>query len=379
MSPENTVANDKLYRSKATMLSKGASWINLSTSLSLTQSQIDQDGSEVIYNDEVSYSLFDIDLEYQYGLMDNFQLLSGLKARYASSGDSVETMTTAGLESFYAGLIYGLDKRRGRDFAVSAIYRFRPYSVDTYSGVAPTDEIILGDGGNDIEFNLFARFDSTKWTSYDFKIGYRIPGAPISSEIPFEARWVKHYQKWAFWLSLNGVYSLGGDSYTDDPTAKPSVSSGYTSRWNSINRQYVALDFTAQTLVKNKYQVYAKAGTALIATSADKDIYGALGVQWTTGSVSAQQKFEESFKEYTIEGNVIKVSPRGVFIKIDHGSLDDIQAGNLVDIYKTDYFGGNILVARGRVFEVSSGSSIVKIVTRYRKTPIKKGFAARIK
>ncbi|RZF20736.1 hypothetical protein DAY19_12175 [Halobacteriovorax vibrionivorans] len=375
----NSYANDRIYRSEAKLLSKGASWVDLSFDLSSTLSQHDVDGNEVIYNDEVSYFLFDANINYQYAIMDNFQLLAGLKARYVSSGDSVETITNAGLESFYAGVIYGLGKKRGRDFAISALYRFRPYSVDTYANAAPSDEVILGDGGNDIEFNFLAKFDSTKWTSYDFKIGYRIPGAPISSEIPFEARWVKHYVDWAFWLSANGVYSLGGDEYTDSPQTKPAVSSGYTSRWNSINRQFLALDATAQTIIKNKYLIYGKVGSTVLATSTDKDIYASLGVQWTTGGVSAQQKFEESFKEYTIEANVIKVSPRGVFIKIDHGSLDDIQKGNIVDIYKTDYFGGNILVAKGMVYEVASASSIVKIVTRYRKMPIQKGFAARIK
>lgn len=374
-----TFANDRLYRSQSKMLAKGASWVNLSADLSTTLSQTDSDGNEIIYNDEVSYFLFDTNIDYQYAIRDNFQLLAGLKARYVSSGDSNETITGAGLESFYAGAIYGLGKKRGRDFAISALYRFRPYSVDTYSGSAPSDEVIIGDGGNDIEFNFLAKFESTKWTSYDFKIGYRIPGAPISSEIPFEARWVKHYVDWAFWLSANGVYSLGGDEYSDNPSLKPNVSSGYTARWNSVNRQFLALDVTAQTLVSNKYLIYAKAGSTVLATATDKDFYGSLGVQWTTGGTSPQQKFEESFKEYTVEANVIKVSPRGVFIKIDHGSLDDIQKGNVVDIYKTDYFGGNILVAKGIVYEAQSASAIVKIVSRYRKMPIEKGFAARIK
>lgn len=369
----------RVYESEATPLPVGASFTNISAGFSSTVSQIDPNGNEITFSDDVSYTLFDLNVDYQYAVMPKFQLLTGLKARYASSGDSTETITSAGLESFYLGAFYALDKKHGRDFALNAIYRFRPYSVDTYASAAPSDEIILGDGGNDIEFNFLAKFESTKWTSYDFKIGYRVPGAPISAEIPFELRWVKHYIDWAFWLSANGVYSLGGDDYTDNPSAKPVVASGYTARWNSINRQILNLDVTAQTIVSNKYRLYAKLGSTLLATSADKQFYATGGVSWTTGGKSAQQTFEESFKEYTLEGNVIKVSPRGVFVKIDHGSLDDIQKGDVVDIYKTDYFGGNILVAQGRVFEVASNTSIVKIVAKYRKVPIEKGFAARIK
>ncbi|MFG1486936.1 hypothetical protein [Halobacteriovorax sp. RZ-2] len=373
------LANPRIYQSDATALNKGASRVKIEGSFSSTLSQVDSDGNEVVYNDDVSYNLLDANLDYQYAIMSKFQLLAGLKGRYVSSGDTNETQTTAGLESFYIGAFYGLDKKRGRDFALSAIYRFRPYTVDTYSGSAPSDELILGDGGNDIKVNFLAKFESTKWTSYDFKIGYRIPGAPISSEVTFDARLVKHYVDWAFWFSANGVYSLGGDEYTDNPNSKPIVASGYTSRWNSINRQFVNLDASAQTIFGNKYLAYATVGTKVLGTSTDKDFYTTIGLSWTTGGVTAQQKFEESFKEYSVEANVIKVSPRGVFIKIDHGSLDDIQAGNIVDIYKTDYFGGNILVAQGKVYEVSSASAIVKVVARYRKVPIEKGFAARIK
>ncbi|WP_412471399.1 hypothetical protein [Halobacteriovorax sp. RT-1-4] len=373
------LANPRIYQSDATALNKGASKVKIEGSFSSTLSQVDSEGNEVVYNDDVSYNLLDANIDYQYAIMPKFQLLAGLKGRYVSSGDTLETQTTAGLESFYVGAFYAFDKMHGKDFAVNALYRFRPYTVDTFSGSAPSDELILGDGGNDLELNFLAKFESTKWTSYDFKVGYRIPGAPISSEIIFDARLVKHYVDWAFWLSANGVYSLGGDEYTDNPNAKPVVASGYTSRWNSINRQFLNLDVSAQTLFGKKYLAYATVGAKVVGTSTDKDFYTTLGLTWTTGGVTAQQKFEESFKEYSVEANVIKVSPRGVFIKIDHGSLDDIQVGNIVDIYKTDYFGGNILVAQGKVYEVSSASSIIKVVARYRKVPIEKGFAARIK
>lgn len=379
LSATSAVANNRLYQSDASMLRKGGSQTRVEAYLSSTISQVDSEGTEITTVDGTTYSLMDFNIDYRYGIMDRFQLLSGIKARYISSGDANTTITSAGLESFYVGAIYGFEKKRGRDFALSAVYRFRPYSVDTGVTTASTGEVILGDGGNDIEFNFLAKYESTKWTSYEMQVGYRLPGAPISSEIPFDFRLIKHYVDWAFWVSANGIYSLGGDEYTDSPSLKPTVSSGNTSRWNSVNRQWLNLDITAQTLIKNKYKLYAMAGTKVMATSTDKDFHGSVGLSWVTGGVSAQKKFEESFKEYTVEANVIKVSPRGVFIKIDHGSLDDIQVGDVVDIYKTDYFGGNILVAQGKVFEVSSNASIVKVISRYRNVPITKGFAARIK
>ena len=43
-----------------------------------------------------------------------------------------------------------------------------------------------------------------------------------------------------------------------------------------------------------------------------------------------------------------------------------------VDIYQSDFFGGNILIASGVVFNVESDSSVIKINKIHRQIPIKR-------
>jgi len=93
--------------------------------------------------------------------------------------------------------------------------------------------------------------------------------------------------------------------------------------------------------------------------------------------VSTESLKVESFKEYHIDGSVLKVSARGNFIKIDQGLSTDVEKGAKFDIYQTDYFGGNLLVASGVVFEVGSDWSVIKLTKKYKDIEIKPGFAAR--
>ena len=85
----------------------------------------------------------------------------------------------------------------------------------------------------------------------------------------------------------------------------------------------------------------------------------------------------QSFKEYEIEAEVIKVSPRGKFVKIDKGLAHDISKGMVFDLYQADVFGGNTLVAKGVIREVSASWSVIKIHKKYTKLRVKKGYIAR--
>jgi hypothetical protein len=64
-------------------------------------------------------------------------------------------------------------------------------------------------------------------------------------------------------------------------------------------------------------------------------------------------------------------------VRIDQGLSTDVEKGTKFDIYQTDYFGGNVLVASGYIFEVGSDWSVIKITKKYNEIEIKPGFAAR--
>ena len=85
-----------------------------------------------------------------------------------------------------------------------------------------------------------------------------------------------------------------------------------------------------------------------------------------------KQTVDNSFKEYSNSALVIQVSPRGNFLKIDQGITTNLEKGTLVDIFQSDFFGGNILIARGVIYQVEADTSVVKIKEVYKEIPIKK-------
>jgi len=111
--------------------------------------------------------------------------------------------------------------------------------------------------------------------------------------------------------------------------------------------------------------------------STDEGTEFKLLLSWNSLGQTADQNKVESFKEYTVEAAVVKVSPRGKFVKIDRGVSQGVEKGMIIDIFKTDYDGTNILVASGHIQDVGSDWAIVRIVKRYRDVDLENGYVAR--
>ena len=74
---------------------------------------------------------------------------------------------------------------------------------------------------------------------------------------------------------------------------------------------------------------------------------------------------------------MIKVSPRGKFLKIDKGITSDVEKGMVFDIYKSDFFGGNKLLFSSTVIDLGSDWSIVQINKIFIEHPLEIGLVAR--
>ena len=112
-----------------------------------------------------------------------------------------------------------------------------------------------------------------------------------------------------------------------------------------------------------------------VSTDAGSEVMFTITTQ-NIGETEEKTKIEK-FKDYAIDGSVLEVSGRGNFIKIDQGLQSDVEKGRSFDIYQTDFFGGNELVAEGVVYEVGSDWSIIKLTKKFKNVEIRPGFAAR--
>ena len=72
---------------------------DISTRYSKTLSYFDVDSNEVALNESFNYSLMDFDLGISYGFRENFTVGLDGKFRQVTSENSLETLTTSGIES----------------------------------------------------------------------------------------------------------------------------------------------------------------------------------------------------------------------------------------------------------------------------------------
>ncbi len=370
------------YPLESRTLNKESYKIKLDVLWSQTLGFFGSDGTETEAADDVGYQLIDTLVKIDYGFKRNFEIGIDVKYRQIESENSTDILSSAGLESFAVHGKYSFKGSRKNKAAISLTYRKTAYSNEYYlnqSDIPASSDVNLGDDGQSILLTAYYDRVVSKNSHLEFKLSYLFPPNDLGAEIPYSLGYVYKSQNFALGLGVDGIFSLGLDEYEANPDDKPVSNFGSTNRFNSINREMMSLYGQLNYKFSSSYLGSAKLSQVMSGTSTDKSMNVLFSLTFNTGGVSDSQVFENSFKEYSNEANVIKVSPRGVFLKIDKGLAGDVAKGARADVYKTDYFGGNTLVGSGFVYESAADWAIVKLVKKFKRLPIEKGFTVRIK
>lgn len=366
-----------VHRGGAELLNPKAYSIMTSAMVFQTSALYDSEGTEVALNDGDEYRLIDVDLGVTYGISKSLEATVMGRFRSVTSTLNGVTATNNGAESLGILAKYAFDPVGSMRYAIGVHYRQTLYSNSTYDSTvqAPTEEVILGDAGSEYGVNLYMTYLGAPW-KWDVMIGYNNPANDNSEEVVYQLEGMYRFTKMGLFAGLEGIYSLKKDQFTDTPILKPVQSKGASNLFYSINREkmapYIGLNYAFEKVLFS-----LKGQTVISGRSTDKGSSALASLTWSSGGVTPESVKVESFKEYHVDGSVLKVSARGNFIRIDQGLSTDVEKGMKFDIYQTDYFGGNVLVASGLVYEVGADWSIIKLVKKYKEIEIKPGFAAR--
>lgn len=363
-------------RGGAEFLNAKAYSVYMATSVFMTTAHLDDEGIETGVNPDSSYRMIDTDFKISYGFSSNIETSLFAKIRSVSSSDDTNSAANTGPESIGGEAKYAFSSVGDMKYAIGVRYRKTLYTNTVYTNqLPPVDEVILGDDGSEYGVDFYSTYNTRPW-KFDFKIGYNSPPNDLSSEIIYKAEALYQFTNLSLFAGLEGIRSLKRDQYSDTPLLKPVLSEGQSNQFNSLNREITA-PYMGLNYAFNKILFSLKGQSVIGGVSTDKGNLILAGITWSSEGVSAESVKVESFKEYHIDGSVLKVSARGNFIKIDQGLSTDVEKGAKFDIYQTDYFGGNLLVASGIVFEIGSDWSVIKLTKKYKDIEIKPGFAAR--
>lgn len=360
-------------RGGAELLNAKAYSVKITASAFSTTALFDETGVSTPMNQGDAFRYFDTDFLLSYGLSANLETSLMFKARNVSATSQGNALTKSGPESAGVAAKYSFPLIGKMNYALGVYYNQTMYTNTTYPTQVsiPVNEIILGDDGHEYGVGLYLTQKNNPW-KLDSYLLYVSPPNDLSSEIRYKAEAFYLFSKLALGAGLEGIYSLN----RDQTLQKPYLARGPTKMFNSLNRQlmapYIGLNYSF-----DKILLAIKGETIVSGRSTDKGNSIAIGVSWSSEGIKTETIKIDSFKEYHIDGSVLKISARGNFIKIDQGLSTDVEKGMKFDIYQTDYFGGNVLVGTGVVFEVGSDWAVIKLVKKYKEIEIKPVFAAR--
>lgn len=373
------LAKQTLYRPAAFTLELQSKEIDFLATFLATSSYYDVEGNEVEQAENTSFSRQEFDLNFGYGFTREIELRAGGRYRSQTSETATESRTASGLESVFIGAKYGLAPLRSWKFAVSGEARYSPYAPEDYTSTSlfPEGEMELGDGGPEITLKGHTSYHISGNWYLSGALGYRIPGNSLSHEIVYDAELAYSGQSWLLTGGFTGIKSMNGSEYSETPTSKPLQNTGVTALYNSIDRERTSLVGSIGYAWNSNWLFRLGGEQVMSGRSTDNYQAISLGVTWNSSGVTREEQKISAFKEYHVEATIIKVSPRGAFVKIDKGLSQDVEKGMPFDIYKSDYFGGNDLIATGVVYESQSDTAIVKLTKKYKQIPVVKGFIAR--
>ncbi len=368
-----------LYRPSAAHVGWKAYEINLNAEMWKTTSRVDSLGVEQPFVDSEDFGRFQGGLDLSYGIGKQLEVRLGFNYRQNNSiNSSGESLSAAGLESIWGGAKYTIITPSSPwIFALDLQYRQTVFTTQQYiPGTVPTDELVLGDDGKEFTVGLHLARKFSKTGNFSSFVAFNMPPNDLSQEVIYDASFAWAWTKWAWIMGVEGIYSLGTDDFGSAAETKPQIASGSSYLYNSINREKM-MPYLQINKAFSTWKLGLKGGVVVGGQSTDLGYETGFTITWSSKGVSKDERVITKFKEYEIEGTVLKVSPRGKFIKIDQGLAQDVEKGMRFDIFKTDFFGGNVLVATGVVYEVNSDSSIVKLIKRFNEIKIEKGFSAR--
>ncbi|WP_372654934.1 hypothetical protein [Halobacteriovorax sp.] len=358
------VINKKSYQFEL----EGRSWTSTST--------LDSEGLQEDFTDDQGYSQLEGDILFRYGFGQQFELRGGALFRQVKS-TSLET-TKSGAESIRIGAKYAFKPIRNWHYAIDLLYSSTLYENTDYISVSdiPEGELLLGDAGNSFHFKGILSYKMKSGSSLNGSLAYVGTPNNLSPEIFYDVNGKIAWNTFALFAGLEGVASLESDAYSTEPENKPPQGLGESALYNSTNRAY-SKPYIGAYKTFGRVRVGVKGAQVISGVSTDKGTELSISLAWNSRGETRVDRKLSKFKEYDLEASIIKVSPRGKFVKIDKGISQDVEKGQTFDIYKTDYFGGNDLVAQGRVYEIGADWAIIKLSKKFKKMDIKSGFTAR--
>lgn len=367
-------------------LKQSGNQISFSAEYFQTQSTVNNE-SELTKNiGSNSHQRADFEFLGKYGFTDQLEGHIGLRGRYIQSQNTFiydETksdtfkLSRSGMESALVGFKYSFKEVERVKYAIEGFYRYALHSSSLYSSGEP-DQTALGEGSREYGIGGDITFKTKSSNIFEMKMLYRSPAQDLSQEIFSKVQYGLVWTKMSLYAGIENVYSQNNDPYTNDPENKPYMYQGSSVFFNSVNRQWSAPYGGLNFAIGDRWKMQLQYTQVITGRNTDLGPRVFVGlVRRNDAPDNTFSKRDSAFKEYRIEGTVVKLSKTRKVAVVNKGISSGLRNGMKVDFYFFDFVGGNKLIATGRVIKAKASKSLIRIGKRFSRRRVEAGTVMR--
>ena len=325
----------------------------------------------------VSAQRYYIDLDLSYGFDENFFIFARLSALYTSiTGVGLSNQSVFGLNDQMVGSAYRLfQNNSGLSFNLQSEVTIPAYSN---ANSVINSKPFLGDGSTDITIGAFAEIPITAQSTYQLYLdggaGYTYRSKGYSSAAPWTIL-LKRYPTHGGLtvdLGMRGTISLATDQSTASTAAMDqNRGAGGSFLINAINPSWTLVQASIGYQTKSDIHYTFSGAIPVAGTNVPNGTQVSLGVQFGFGdSGSSKNNISHTvragaFKQYDLEAKVLSVNDQLYLVKIDRGSDQGVEKGQLFDIFIE-----NKAIAKAKVTNVKDDESALRVLEYYQEHSI---------
>lgn len=341
-----------------------------------TTQNYDLNSQALLLNNNVSVQRYYFDLNLSYGFDENFFVFGRLSGLYTNiTGVGLTDQSIFGLNDQMLGSAYRVFQNNS---GVSINFQTEvtlPTYVNANSVI--NSKPFLGDGSTDFTFGGFAEIPLTAQKTYQIYLdggaGFTMRSKGYSSAIPWNVLLKRYPTQEGLTVSLG----MRGNLSMETDTSSPSQASldqlrgaGGSYLINAINPSWTLFQGSIGYQTKG-YINYTLSGAIPLAGKNSPDgMQVSFGVQFDFGGNNGKKSRSTTvrpgtFKQYDLETKVLSVNDQLYLVKIDQGSDQGVEKGQIFDIFIE-----NQAVAKAKVTNVKSDESALRVLEYYKEKSI---------
>ncbi len=367
----------------------------------LTSENFDADSARVPVTNNASNSRLLLDLNASFGLSDDFFVFGRLSLHSARVTILDQTNSSSfGLSDQLAGFAY----RALRSDSGISLNLQTEASLPAYNNTNAKNagEAYLGDGTIDVTGAAFLEFPlgSSREIYLEGGGGYTYRSKGFSACLPYSLKLKRDpaLKGLMYEAGVTGQFSLKSDIATNDIQAQSILDqdrlagSGGSNLINALNPSWIQL--TGKIGFKNSRGqiLYAGVSAPFFGTNAPAGFGVSVGATLDFNASKAPPESAPSpqsggkasrsqnpplsrntgFSSYDLEAKILGSNDQLYLIRINKGSMDGIEPGQIFDI-----FGDSSPLARARVTNVKDDEAVLSVLEYYEERSIESGFLAR--